>query len=162
MRAHWKTAPFYVIFCLPMVGMLCLLSCRPAPYCQASLGKTWEFAGVYNWGPARGFNSKEHPFLRGVSVIIHWSQLEPQNGQFDWSLFDEPLNAAIKQGFHIHFKVWVGQRCPAWLYDNGVPKVATGQGPYPYYFDEDYISYYYRCIQKIGEYFKSLPAEKRK
>ncbi|MBI3973110.1 MAG: beta-galactosidase [Chloroflexi bacterium] len=59
------------------------------------------------------------PNLSGVSVRGYWDRFEPEEGRFDWSLFDETLALARRHGRQAAFRVMNGMGTPEWVYAAG-------------------------------------------
>ena len=59
------------------------------------------------------------PYVRGASVRAYWRDLEPQEGRFDWTLFDETLARAQRHGKKAAFRVMNGTGTPEWVYAAG-------------------------------------------
>ncbi len=60
----------------------------------------------------------------GVNRLFTWAQLEPQQGQFDWSEFDALLEISRKNGKRLVPRVYTniggfGQATPDWVFDDG-------------------------------------------
>ena len=131
--------------------------------------------GVYSWA---GWNTKEvtpqsHPLIKGVPLILKWSQLETAPGVFK---FDEEIRSKLeladKYNYYTFLMVWVAPNAPRWLYENGVPEVnmtptidplgKPRKGTFQYYLDEDYIKYFHRMHIELGKFLLSLPENLRK
>ena len=80
-------------------------------------------------------NSIEHPFndlandpswtnpnVQGVSMRSQWSKIEPSEGNFDWSFFDEGVRLAAQYHKKISMSVTAGVTTPDWVYDAGAYK----------------------------------------
>ena len=77
----------------------------------------------------------------GLSVIylrVPWSFLEPEEGKFNWSLFDTPAQRWIAKGKRIAIRVsctesWIRWATPKWVADAGAKGVEFefGKGPRP-------------------------------
>ena len=131
--------------------------------------------GVYtwcSWNPRRT-NKQTHPLIKGVPIVMRWSQLEPEIGKFKFdAVLGEKLRAAAKNDFYVHLMIWTVPNTPEWLYENGVPKVETPPRTtprrttvtwtFPYYLDDDYKRFFFRMIGQFGQYVSKLPPELRK
>jgi len=109
------------------------------------------------------------PFVRGFWVACKWADLEPEKGKFNWSIIEDQIKQAHKEGTSIGLMVFVGPDCPEWLYSNGVPKVFNSDAInprgeshllkfpyYPYYFDPDYINYWFNQIRTTAKWIGAL------
>ena len=59
------------------------------------------------------------PYVRGACVRAYWRDFEPQEGRFDWTLFDETLARAQRHGKQAAFRVMNGTGTPEWVYAAG-------------------------------------------
>ncbi|HSH19224.1 MAG TPA: hypothetical protein VLA03_02150, partial [Draconibacterium sp.] len=118
--------------------------------------------GVYSWTQFTGIDKNSAPLVKGGPIIIRWANLEPQNGEyaFDKEIKDKLLKA-LDNDFYVFLKIYFAGPgsgfTPDWVFSNGVPRVNTDRGVFPYYFDEDYTVFYHRMIAKFGEYVLGLP-----
>jgi hypothetical protein len=78
------------------------------------------------------------PGLSTVYLRVPWSFLEPQEGQFNWSLFDTPAQRWISKGKKIAIRVtccesWWRYATPDWVQQAGAKGVdfEFGKGPQP-------------------------------
>jgi len=126
-------------------------------------------------------NPEETPYVKGAPLTLRWSNLEPENGQFEFDkLIKEELIELEADNYYTTLMVWVAFATsnlnsrdttwaftPDWLFKEGVPLVefpATinplGKNTvryFPYYLDEDYKYYFHRMIDTLGSYVCSLP-----
>ncbi len=123
--------------------------------------------GVYSWcswNPSK-ITRRKCPDLVGAPIIMHWKSLEPKDGDYRFKeLLGERLRLAKQNRFYVFAMIWVGPFAPKWIYDAGVPRVATDRAgwTFPHYFDEDYVRYFHRLIRKFGEYVDGLPPDLRR
>ena len=78
------------------------------------------------------------PGLSTIYLRVPWSFLEPQEGHFNWSLFDTPAQRWIAKGKKIAIRVtccesWWQYATPKWVRDAGAKGVSFefGKGPNP-------------------------------
>ena len=66
------------------------------------------------------------PELRTADVVLHWSELEPKPGQYDWSSLRDAAARAKAAGGKLAVMIWTSWQAPLWLYDGPyhVPKLA--------------------------------------
>ena len=76
------------------------------------------------------------PGLSTIYLRVPWSFLEPQEGQFNWSLFDTPTQRWVAKGKKIAIRVsccesWWRYATPKWVQDAGAKGVdfEFGKGP---------------------------------
>jgi hypothetical protein len=112
------------------------------------------------WAKTDRYEVTDFPY-RGAEVGMSWSEVEPSDGGFDWSAFDAGLEKTARLGLYSFIDIGVGFEGPTWLYDKGIPKITTDHrtrtGPYPYYLDARYVSYYHRLIENFGRHARALP-----
>lgn len=70
----------------------------------------------------------------GANVLFTWAQLEPREGDYDWSEFDALLATARASGKRLVPRVYTnvagfGQATPDWVFDAGAESYADGEGP---------------------------------
>ena len=78
------------------------------------------------------------PGLSTIYLRVPWSFLEPQEGQFNWSLFDTPAQRWVGKGKKIAIRVsccesWWRYATPKWVQDAGAKGIdfEFGKGPRP-------------------------------
>lgn len=139
--------------------------------------------GVQSWASYRSSQVSRIlcPDIKGAPLLLHWDNLEPHKGEFDFEgQIGEKLVELDQNDFYTFITVWVAFATsqvsetdtswaftPRWLFDNGVPLVemeetisplgVPSRRDSPYFFDEDYIFYYYRMIDSLGHYLLHLP-----
>jgi hypothetical protein len=76
------------------------------------------------------------PGLSTIYLRVPWSFLEPQEGKFNWSLFDTPAQRWVAKGKKIAIRVsccesWCRYATPKWVHEAGAKGVdfEFGQGP---------------------------------
>lgn len=73
-----------------------------------------------------------YPDIDNVAVLSDWAEMEPTEGNYNWTMVDNAINYWVGQGKRIHFRMssdtmviipYAGYQngCPQWLYDAGVP-----------------------------------------
>ena len=93
---------------------------RPAGASAAPAARA-EPWGVFSLthGAAPRAEALARPYVRGASVRAYWRDFEPQEGRFDWALFDETLARAQRHGKLAAFRVMNGTGTPEWVYAAG-------------------------------------------
>jgi hypothetical protein len=104
--------------------------------------------------------------LRGVPIVVGWDKLEPEDGVYQWDLFDDIIKNVAAHGRYVFTLLWINPTEPQWLYDKGVPKVeinTTKDDPnfaiQAYPLDKKYKFYSERIITKLAEHLRSLPPD---
>lgn len=119
----------------------------------------WDRSNAYDISVDADYN-----YLRGKSADVNWEDVQVADSlQYDWSEIQMILQAAYTNNQMVNISVGVGPDAPAWVYANGVPAVLTndtqhpGWTQYPYYLDRDYKRYYFKMIESLGSFLRSLP-----
>ena len=124
-----------------------------------------DWAGFYTNGRNNTIDTKKFPFIKGEADRIKWSDIEANDGVFDWTRLDSHIRNAVMGKYYYYFVLWTGPDSPEWIYEKGVPKVLTTGASkrdfYPFYLDPNYISYFHRFIGKLADHIASLKAEER-
>jgi len=102
------------------------------------------------------------PFVRGGQVVAQWGELEPSEGQYDFSELDKGLKQMADRGFCATVQV-NGNLKPAWLFDV-VPhhseklshQIRDKQGTLMYWHPR-HQGAYFRFIHAYAEYLKKSP-----
>ncbi len=66
----------------------------------------------------------DKPFIDGASIRATWSELEPEQGKFDWSYLDGQLAVIKKSGKAATIRIMAGANCPQWIFKLGVPQIS--------------------------------------
>lgn len=102
----------------------------------------------------------------GVSVVylrVPWSYLEPEEGKFNWSLFDTPAQRWIAKGKQIAIRVscsesWMRDATPKWVQDAGAKGVEFEEGkgvkPGGPLWEPDYLDPIF--LQKLENFLAAL------
>ncbi len=61
-----------------------------------------------------------YPGLEMISAMATWANLEPLEGQFDWSTLDADVEDARTGGYRILLRIMAGRNSPSWLAADGV------------------------------------------
>ena len=90
--------------------------------------------------PYPSIDKNSAPLVKGGPIITRWANLEPQDGVYAFdSEIDAKLQKALDNNWYVFIKIYLAGPAesgftPEWLYDKGIPKVATARGNFPYYF----------------------------
>lgn len=95
----------------------------------------------------------DNPNVAGTALTYYWSQLEPQGGQFNWSLIDNDMQPWIKAGKSVILRIstagWAKwqpeqnskQGTPQWVFDQGVQHVTETDGAIkPQYWNPHFLA----------------------
>lgn len=139
---------------------------------------TW---GVFSWFGLDQVSRETTPHIKGTPIILRWSELEPENGRFEFDkLIGNELERLDNNDFNTFIMIWVAFATsnvtetdtswvftPRWIFNEGVPLVAFPEtiNPlgvatkryFPYYLDEDYKFFFHRMIDSLGNYVCNLP-----
>ena len=85
-------------------GILCLLKpdSVPHPFVDLAREPCWT-----------------NPNIQGVSLRSQWNKVEPSEGKFDWSFFDEGVRLAAQHHKKLGMLVIAGVATPDWVYADG-------------------------------------------
>ncbi len=162
----------HVLYSLCSLLLFCPLATAQGRHARAGTPSVFpqDCWGVYSWcnWNTRKVTCERCPLIKGAPIVMHWNKVEPEPGvfTFDKQLGDK-LRLALDNSFRTFVMIWVAPNAPRWLYENGVPElqmtptISPRREPrdwtFQYYFDEDYIRYYYRLIREFGSYIRGLP-----
>jgi len=103
------------------------------------------------------------PGLAVVYLRVPWAFLEPEEGQFNWSLLDTPAQRWIATGKQIALRVsccesWWQYATPKWVQDAGAQGIEFefGKGPQPggRLWEPDYLDPVF--LQKLDNFLRAL------
>jgi hypothetical protein len=110
----------------------------------------------------------------GCSVVymrVPWAFVEPEEGFFNWTLFDTPAQRFIEKGKKLAIRIncaehWIPWATPKWVMDKGARGVwfIKGKGPDPNgqlwepdYLDPIYLEKLENLIRKLAEHYDGNP-----
>jgi len=107
------------------------------------------------------------PQVDGVVIRASWSNIEPAQGVYDWTLVDKELMRAIAAGKRVALSVTAGNQTPPWVFDLGVPKniIVTGPhdgldrcGPYniPSPWDPVFLEQFTDMVRALSSHVRSV------
>ena len=89
-------------------------------------GKGWVIYGV----SPKGHTQEALALCSSAYTRFHWSELEPEEGKFNWTPVDNAIAAWTKAGKQFGFGVMCESfhsdtkyNTPKWVYDAGVPSI---------------------------------------
>jgi len=110
------------------------------------------FKGIYVFNGNNTSTFANDPNIAGTYLGYYWSQLEPQQGQYNWSLIDNDMQPWVANGKNVILRVstsgqykWQppnsGNGTPQWVYSQGVSSVTeTDHSVIPQYWNPTFLS----------------------
>ena len=110
----------------------------------------------------------DNPDVMGISIRQGWSDLEPTEGNFDWSFLDSEVAKAAAAGKQVMLRIGTQSGKPAWVTtaiqnagglfftfdDDGVPTTI------PVFWDPTYLAKKKAMITALGAHFTNNPTVK--
>jgi hypothetical protein len=127
------------------------------------------YPGIWGiWGS--GISARGRPWLKGHIVTVGWNEIEPADGQLDWTKLDRNIAKVTREGLYVMALVYGGRRSPEWIYAAGVPRVETdvkGGASFPYYLSDangdgdgddpgEFRFYFKRMIAAVAQHLDEL------
>lgn len=108
----------------------------------------------------------DDPQALGVNVLLNWSDLEPQEGVFDWGALDAALAAAEANGKRVSPRVYTsagdfGYATPDWVFDAGAELYYPDDGAQvwqPVPTDPVFTEKFGAFLRSFGERYNGHPA----
>lgn len=101
-------------------------------------------------------------FIAGETNKPRWMDIEATKGVFDFSIIGDALKRAQAYGTYYYYEFWAGDRCPDWLFEEGVPLVRLkGARDAPYFLNAHFKERQILFFQAMADYLAALPAELR-
>lgn len=134
---------------------------NPSPPGQKPTPGPHPFKGIYNFG-TNGSALAKNQYLAGTYLGFYWSELEPAQGQFNWSVADNAMKSWTDNGKNIILRVsasgWTKWRppfsqkgTPQWVYDMGVPFVTeVDKSVKPQYWNPHFLSALNSFVQALA------------
>jgi len=81
-----------------------------------------------------------------------WADLEPVEGEYNFSLVDRVIEQAKSKGESLAFRIMVEYKAgsPQWMLDKGVASVPVGDGTFPDSNNPIFLDYHERLIRAFG------------
>ena len=107
-----------------------------------------------------------NPYINGVAVQMNWRDIEPVEGQPDWSKLDELFHAAQSKGKWVHLLIFPGFFAPQWAKEGAQTDTFPIQyGPgagtvesLPMPWDRVYLNRWFAFLKQLSERYGSSPA----
>lgn len=103
-------------------------------------------------------------FADGILVRVAWSDIQPDENTFDWSLIDNQIALASAYGAKVTLAIVNGRDAPQWLEKSGVkffqyhdianPDIVN-RIPLPW--DSNFLSYYSKLVSALGARYDQNP-----
>jgi hypothetical protein len=107
-----------------------------------------------------------NPFISGVALQIHWSDIEPVQGKPDWSKLDQLFATADSSRKWVQLLIFPGFFSPAWALE-GVQteqfalQYGPGNGtvaPLPMPWDKVYLTRWFAFLKQLSDRYGTSPA----
>lgn len=108
----------------------------------------------------------DNPCISGVALQIHWADIEPAEGQPDWTKLDQLFAAAESKGKWVHLLIFTGFFTPDWaLEDVKTEEFPLEYGPgkgtvatLPMPWDRVYLTRWFAFVKLLGDGYGNSPA----
>lgn len=118
--------------------------------------------------PQQPLNLKplDNPYISGVSLQIHWADLEPVEGKPDWAKLDRLFAAAESSNKWVQLAIFPGFFSPAWALEgvqteNFPLQYGPGKGkdtPLPVPWDRVYLRRWLAFMKRLSDRYGNSPA----
>jgi hypothetical protein len=105
-----------------------------------------------------------NPLVAGVTIRGRWQDVEPSEGVYDWSYFDQQIARVGNAGKQILLRITSGgQNTPPWVFDAGVQTFSFAEGgsgetvTIPVFWDPIFLQKKKNFIAAMGEHFAANP-----
>jgi hypothetical protein len=107
-----------------------------------------------------------NPYISGVAVQINWRDIEPTEGQPDWSRLDEIFSAAESTNKWVQLDIFPGFFSPAWALEGArTDQFEIPYGPghgtvrkLPMPWDHVYLDRWFAFVKQLSERYGKSPA----
>ena len=126
--------------------------------------------GIYQFSSHNAATNADNPALQGTNLNYYWSQLEPQQGQYNWAAIDQNMKPWVDNHKRVILRVatsgWSqwdptlgsGHATPQWVYDSGVQSVTeVDHSVHPQYWNPKFLSAYQDFIQAMAQHYDNNP-----
>jgi hypothetical protein len=116
--------------------------------------------------PSLDLQALNNPYINGVSLQIHWSDIEPVEGKPDWSKLDALFAAAQTSKKWVHVLVFPGFFTPTWALEGvKTDEFALPYGPghgtverLPMPWDTVYLNRWFSFLKQLSDRYGTSPA----
>jgi hypothetical protein len=156
---------------------LCVAACSDPPATSATIGRQKTattasltgFQGVYEFAGKNSSSDANDPNLAGVDLVYYWSQIEPQEGVYEWNVIQSDMAPWVATGKKVILRVstsgaadwdppYSGDATPGWVYARGARSVHDNGAKLPVYWDTAYLSAYQSFVTQFAAHFDGNPA----
>lgn len=116
------------------------------------------------WDREGGHSVSVYPYARGQEYAAEWTAVNPGRNSFDWTALDATLQHAYDQNQKSFVKIQPvsSTTVPPWIFNAGVPQIATPGLTYGYPLDPEYKLYLSEMVLALGKHLREeLPAHLR-
>jgi hypothetical protein len=161
---------FLTRHCIAVAATLCTLSPLVSKAQPADISEIP--AGIYNL-PAPGkpvaAEILTNPLIAGVAIRWTWPIVEPVEGMYDWSYFDEQIDRVGAAGKKVLLRITSGgKNTPSWVFNAGVQTFSfvdtQAYSPtynqtvtIPAFWDPTFLEKKKRFIAEMGQHFADNP-----
>jgi hypothetical protein len=124
--------------------------------------------GIFQFSAHNTAANVDNPYIQGTTMNYYWSQLEPQQGQYNWQIIDQDMQPWVTNHKKVILRVatsgWTawdtnaGKATPQWVYDSGVQSVVEiDRSTHPAYWDPKFLAAYDSFIQAFAKRYDGSP-----
>jgi hypothetical protein len=170
---HLRTRTIIASLCalfIVLVSFIPLVSIHASSLRTTSSTKYPNFQGIYEFSGQNSSTDASNPYVIGRDFTFYWKQLEPQEGQYNWSIIDQAIAPWIANGKNVILRVstagWKNwdpaadsaHGTPQWVYDKGVKSVPELDGAIlPQYWNPIFLQSYNNFIQAFASRYDGNP-----
>jgi Beta-galactosidase len=123
---------------------------------------------AYDSGQTLDAPTFSNPYISGIAIQIHWSDIEPTEGTYNWSTLDAVVADAAANNKWVQFLIWPGFFTPSWelvgvAQDTFPIQYGPGKGtaePLPMPWDSTYLSRWLAFVAQVGARYGANPTLK--
>ncbi len=111
----------------------------------------------FGWGHPP--SPEEYPQQTVAYFRWTWAELEPTEGNYNYSLIDETIAQAKAKGETLGFRILTDFQAgsPSWLLKKGIASVTVDGGVFPDYNDSLFLRYHERLLHALGRRYANAP-----
>ncbi len=128
------------------------------------------FKGTYEFSGHNSAKDATNPAIAGTYLGYYWTQLEPQQGQYNWDLVNQQMKPWVDNGKNVILRVatagWTkwdanadsGHATPQWVYNQGVSSVTeVDNAVLPQYWNPLFLQDYSQFVQAFASHYDGNP-----